>query len=59
VNLILPMPAGVRNPSNLCLGGPAEKTLYATAGDKVFKRETLLTGVLAWEAPVMLPKPKL
>ena len=59
VNLILPMPAGVRNPSNLCFGGPARQTLYATAGDKVFKRETLLTGVLAWEEPVMLPKPKL
>ncbi len=59
VNLILPMPAGARSPSNLCFGGPTRKTLYATAGDKVFKRETQLTGVMAWEAPVMLPKPKL
>jgi len=59
VNLILPMPAGVRAPSNLCFGGPERKTLYATAGDKVFKRETQLTGVLAWEAPVSPPKPKL
>ncbi len=59
VNLILPMPAGVRSPSNLCFAGPDRKTLYATAGDKVFKRETQLTGVLAWEAPVSPPKPKL
>jgi gluconolactonase len=59
VNLILPMPSGVRAPSNLCFGGPERKTLYATAGDKVFKRETQLTGALAWEAPVSPPKPRL
>lgn len=59
VNLILPMPAGARSPSNLCFAGPDRKTLYATAGDKVFKRETQFTGVLAWEEPVSPPKPKL
>ena len=59
VNLIIPPPAGARFPSNLCFGGPDLKTLYATAGDKVFKRRTKLTGVLAWEKPVMPPKPGL
>lgn len=59
VNLILPMPAGARSPSNLCFAGPERKTLYATAGDKVFKRETQLAGALAWETPVSPPKPRL
>lgn len=59
VNLILPMPAGVRAPSNLCFGGADRKTLYVTCGDRVFKREVNLTGVNPWEAPVMPPKPGL
>ena len=59
VNLILPPPAGSRFPSNLCFAGPDMSTLYATAGDKVFKRKTKLTGVKAWEKPVMPPKPGL
>ncbi len=59
VNLILPPPPGARFPSNLCFGGPDLKTLFITAGDKVFKRETRLTGIKAWEKPVMPPKPGL
>jgi sugar lactone lactonase YvrE/enterochelin esterase-like enzyme len=59
VNLILPPPPGARFPSNLCFGGPGLKTLYITAGDKVFRRETKLPGVKSWEKPVMPPKPKL
>ena len=59
VNLIIPMPPGARAPSNLCFGGPDLKTLYVTAGDKVFKRATKLTGIRAWEKPVMPPKPGL
>ena len=59
VNLILPPPPGSRHPSNLCFAGPDMSTLYATAGDKVFKRKTKLTGVKAWEKPVMPPKPGL
>jgi sugar lactone lactonase YvrE len=57
--LIIPVPPGSRPPSNLCFGGPEQKTLYVTAGDKVFKRETKLTGIRAWEKPVMPPKPGL
>lgn len=59
VNLILPPPAGARFPSNLCFGGPGLQTLFITAGDKVFKRKVKLTGIKAWEKPVMPPKPGL
>lgn len=59
VNLIIPMPVGARFPSNLCFAGPERKTLFATAGDKVFKRETKLTGINAWDAPAAAPKPGL
>jgi len=59
VNLILPPPPGSRAPSNLCFAGPDFQTLYVTAGDKVFKRKTKLTGILAWEKPVLPPKPGL
>jgi sugar lactone lactonase YvrE/enterochelin esterase-like enzyme len=59
VNLIIPPPPGSRSPSNLCFGGPEQHTLYMAAGDKVFKRLTKLTGIRAWEKPVMPPKPGL
>ncbi|BCU75875.1 SMP-30/gluconolactonase/LRE family protein [Luteolibacter sp. LG18] len=59
VNLILPPVPGARYPSNLCFAGPEKKTLYVTCGDKVFKRETKLTGAMAWEDPVTPPKPHL
>ena len=59
VNLIIPPPPGSRTPSNLCFGGPDQHTLYVTAGDKVFQRLTKLTGIRAWEKPVMPPKPGL
>ncbi len=59
VNFIIPMPQGARFPSNLCFAGPERKTLYATAGDKVFKRETKLAGINAWDTPQAAPKPGL
>jgi sugar lactone lactonase YvrE len=59
VNLIIPPPAGARFASNVCFAGPEMKTLYATSGDKVYKRETNLVGANEWEAPVMPPKPGL
>ena len=31
--------------SNVCFGGPKFDMLYVTAGDKVFRRPTLTTGV--------------
>ena len=45
--------------TNTAFGGPDMKTLYVTAGDKVFKRATKLTGIKAWEKPVNPPKPGL
>ena len=45
-------------PSNLVFGGPDLKTLYATAGDKVFKRQLRRKGVFPWQ-PVRLPRPQL
>ena len=59
VNLILPPIPVARFPSNLCFAGPYMKTLYVTAGDKVFKRQTKLAGIKAWEKPDMPPKPGL
>jgi len=53
----------IRNPgphdvSNLVFGGPDLKTLYATAGDKVYRRVLSRKGVFPWQ-PVKLPRPQL
>lgn len=56
VHLIVPSPAGERHPSNVFLFG---NTLYATCGDKVFRRTVQLTGAAAWAAPVKPAKPRL
>jgi len=53
----------IRNPgphdvSNLVFGGPDLKTLYATAGDKVYRRVLRRKGVFPWQ-PVKLPRPQL
>lgn len=56
VHLIVPPPPGARHPSNVAL---FENTLYATCGDKVFKREVQLTGAQAWDKPVKPDKPRL
>lgn len=44
--------------TNVVFGGPNLSTLYATAGDKVFKREINRKGVYSW-APVKPPMPRL
>jgi gluconolactonase len=49
---------GARDVSNLVFGGADLKTLYATAGDKVFKRQMRRKGVFPWQ-PVKLPRPQL
>jgi hypothetical protein len=59
VNLIVPMPPGVRFPSNLCFAGDDRKTLIATCGDSVYRRKTNMTGVLSWEKPTKPPQPGL
>jgi sugar lactone lactonase YvrE/enterochelin esterase-like enzyme len=55
---IIPKPQN-RYLSNLAFGGPNFDTLYATCGDKVFKRKTKATGVLSWKPPIKPETPKL
>jgi len=58
VNLIISKPQNAWL-SNVAFGGPKLDELYATCGDKVFKRRLRATGVLSWQDPVKPPKPGL
>jgi sugar lactone lactonase YvrE len=44
--------------TNVVFGGPQLDTLYATAGDKVFRRRVRRRGVFPWQA-VDPPRPRL
>jgi len=57
VNAIVPTPNG--RVSNLTFGGPNYGTLYATCGDKVFKRKLRVSGVLSSQPPVKPAPPRL
>jgi sugar lactone lactonase YvrE/predicted alpha/beta superfamily hydrolase len=57
VNCILPTPNG--RVSNVEFGGPAHDTLFATCGDKVFKRKLKARGADSFDAPVKPAAPKL
>jgi gluconolactonase len=57
VQCIVPTPN--RRVSNLVFGGDKFDTLFATCGDKVFKRKLQTTGANAWDAPNKPPKPHL
>lgn len=57
VNGIIRRP-GSADPSNVVFGGADLKTLYVTAGDKVYRRVLRRTGVFPWQ-PVKLPRPQL
>ena len=57
VNCIIPVPNG--RISNLCFGGPEFNTLYATCGDKVFRRPAKVQGANAYMAPLKPPPPRL
>ncbi len=59
VNFIIPMPAGVRHPSNLCFGGAEFNFLFATCGDKVYKRKLSKRGVRSCQPPITPEKPRL
>jgi gluconolactonase len=48
-----PQPGSI---SNIVFGGPNRDTLYATAGDKVFKRPMRRKGTVSWE-PVKASRP--
>jgi len=57
VNAIIPTPNGKL--SNLCFGGKTFDTLFATCGDKVFKRKTQVKGVRSADATIKPDKPRL
>ena len=53
VNCIIPTPNG--RVANLCFGGPDFQTLFATCGDRVYKRKVKVKGANAFEAPDQTP----
>ncbi len=57
VNAIIPTPNG--RVSNLTFGGPDFDTLFATCGDKVFKRKLKIKGASGWDKPVKPAAPRL
>lgn len=57
IRCIIPTPNG--KITNLCFGGANFDTLYATCGDKVYRRKPNTRGVNAWEAPIKPAAPKL
>lgn len=58
VNGIISKPQN-RGLSNLVLGGPEFDRLFATCGDKVYKRATRVHGVRSADAPIRPPAPRL
>jgi sugar lactone lactonase YvrE/enterochelin esterase-like enzyme len=50
VNAIIPTPNG--RVSNLCFGGPDFRTIYATCGDRVYKRKVKVQGALSARPPI-------
>jgi gluconolactonase len=57
VQLILPTPNG--RLSNLVFGGEKFDILYATCGDRVYKRKLAVTGANAWDVPNKPTAPRL
>ncbi|HXI93512.1 MAG TPA: SMP-30/gluconolactonase/LRE family protein [Blastocatellia bacterium] len=57
VNAIIPTPNG--RVSNLTFGGESFDTLFATCGDKVYKRKLKVKGAQAWDAPNKPAAPRL
>lgn len=57
VNCILPLPNG--KVSSVAFGGANGDTLFATCGDKVYRRKLAIKGTHAWEAPNKPAGPRL
>lgn len=57
VQCIIPTPNG--GLSNLCFGGEHYDTLYATCGDKVYKRKLKVQGAPTWAPPRKPAAPRL
>jgi gluconolactonase len=57
VNCIIPTPkTGL---ANLCFGGENFDTVFATCGDKIYKRKLNVKGALPFEAPIKPAPPRL
>lgn len=59
VNFIISSPVGAGYPSHVSFGGPKNQTLFASFGNKIYKRKVKLTGAQPWASPVKPPKPRL
>jgi sugar lactone lactonase YvrE len=57
VNCIIPTPNG--KVANLCFGGADFQTLFATCGDRVYKRQVKVKGANAYEPPIKPKAPRL
>jgi sugar lactone lactonase YvrE/enterochelin esterase-like enzyme len=57
VNCIIPTPNG--RISNLTFGGEKFDTIFATCGDKVYKRKVKTIGALEFQPPIKPPMPRL
>jgi len=57
VNVILPTPNG--KVANLCFGGENFDTMFATCGDRVYKRKVKVKGANAFQPPVKPAAPRL
>jgi gluconolactonase len=57
VQCIIPTPNGRIN--HLVFGGTKFDTLYATCGDKVYRRKLNTVGANAWDTPIKPPPPRL
>jgi len=57
VNAIIPTPNG--KVSNLCFGGADFDTIYATCGDRVYKRKVKVKGANAFQTPIKPGAPRL
>jgi gluconolactonase len=57
VNCIIPTPNGKL--SNLCFGSDGFDTIFATCGDRVYKRKVKVKGANAFQAPIKPAAPRL
>jgi gluconolactonase len=55
VNAIIPTPNG--RIANLCFGGPNFDIIYATCGDRVYRRKVKTQGANAYQSPIKPPTP--
>jgi sugar lactone lactonase YvrE len=55
VRAILPLPTPCGPVRSLCWGGPGFDILYATDGQKIFKRKFKVPGYSQWAPPIVLP----